>query len=213
MRGFKHIPAEFADAFRAGESIKIGNFRYYRSMEGPRADPYEGLAVSAPGPIIRAYVDPERPSDPNFRALKSLGINVEAAAPNTTVIGTVFTRSVPEAYLFCCSSAPDLSLLDEGQSIFEIADLREFGRELERVEPTFLGTPKISAVSYQQRRVDTLIAETPIPDPFVKSPHCAHEKEIRIMWRLPDVSREAALSPFLLLRCPAVANLITPIKT
>jgi len=210
MRAFKHVPAAFADAFERGEQIKIGTFGYYRALDGPRRDPLEGLAVSIPSPIIGDF-DPGNPEQSaQDRALRSVGIVIEGAgvAIDLRAFGNRRISQVSEAYLFCCSSEPNWSLAENGQVIFEITDLGAFARELALSEPTLLGAPDVRRVTYAQRAVDTLYAEAPTPDPFIKDIACAGEKEIRIMWPLPASSSPVRVPSSKIVHCPAAAKFI-----
>jgi len=206
MRGFKHVKAEFADAFEAGESIRVGTFEYYRSQEGERADPLEGLAVSAPGPFVANFGPPSSIPVEQMRAIHSMGISTEGYLNNVLFVGNFAVREVPAAYLFCCSAEPDQSCVEQGQVVFEITGLKSFARALSDAHRGLLAAPIVGRVLYEERYVDTLRTEAPRVDPFRKSAACAQEKEIRILWQPAQLGNE--LSPFQDLRCPAAAQLI-----
>jgi hypothetical protein len=198
--GYKHMDPEHADAFARGASIKLGTYEHYRKGEDPRADKMEGM--------VQYDVDHTfHPADnPGWQAMQPV-IDEAVAATGMAVQMqdvTVITN-LPPAYLFCCSWEPDKQLIAQGQAVFEISDLRAFGKPLRRDNARKLGKMHVGELSYVARSGNPFTGQTPPEGPFYKDPKFSSENELRLVFEAaPDPPPE----PFIFIASPLAARLV-----
>lgn len=205
MRGFKHVDKDIAEGFRTGASIQVATHAHYRSMEGERADPYEGMSVGTHDPVVIKGGSFRSPRDTYATAVGAkFGLRLPAGK-TAYMLGNVIGEAVPDSYIFCCSSQPDNRLIGEGKICFEVVDVEQFAQRLCSASKALL-EPRVAAVSYRKTTFD-LVREPGIkPNPFMKNNDFAWEREIRIVWK----SLEGP-PPVLRLRCPEISSLILPV--
>lgn len=208
-RAFKFVAEQFADGFESGRSIKVGTYSHFRAAEQVaetqwgRGDPTEGLAISKPGPIVGDYASF---TEDQRRALRSAGI-IATGGKNLRVINNRHTISLPDGYIFCCSTEPDFArAASKGEVVFEIVALRAFASALSEARPDVLRGFRVRRLSYSPRVVDTLTAPIPRPDPFIKDTQWAFEKEVRVAW--DPAEKGAPIEPFIILDCPAASEFV-----
>lgn len=198
--GYKHMAPKYADAFAAGASIQLATFEHYRGLEFSRRDEKEGA--------VHYHVDHTfQPADnPGWQAMQPV-IDEAVAATGMTVQMqdvTVITN-LPPAYLFCCSWEPDQQLIAEGMAVFEIADLRIFGKRLRQDNRRQLGRMHVGEVTYVAREGNPFAGETPPQGPFYKDPKFTSENELRLVFEAaPDPPPE----PVIRVASPLAARLV-----
>lgn len=175
--GYKHMDQEYADAFESGKSIQLATFEHYREREFARRDELEGS--------VRYDVDHTfHPSDnPGWQAMRPVIDETEAATGMAVQMQDVtFITNLRPAFLFCCSWEPDQNLIAQGQAVFEIADIRTFGKRLRRDNRRQLGRMHAGEVSYVTRTGNPFAGETPPQGPFFKDPKFSGENELRLVF-------------------------------
>jgi hypothetical protein len=180
MRGYKHIAAEFAEGFAAGDSIQIASYAYYRAGEGDRVDPLEGIVK-----YEAENVQAGREASPEGAAARvAMGLPAGGFAGSNIVIDKFTVRHhLPPAMLFCCSAEPDLSRVTQlGEAIFEISDLHLFAHRLFMAAYPRLWSARLGPVIYGERAVNPFEAGPVEQGPFFKSVALQHERELRIVW-------------------------------
>jgi hypothetical protein len=198
--GYKHIDANYADAFERGESIQLATFEHYRNLEFERRDEMEGSA--------RYHVDNAFPKadHPGWLAMKPL-MDLTGAPPEMAVQmhNVTLIARLPPAYLFCCSWEPNQELIAKGIAVYEIADLRTFGKRLRWDNRRQLGRMQVGEVSYAARSGNPFAGETPPQGPFFKDPEFAGENELRLVFEAaPDLPPE----PVIRIASPLAARLV-----
>jgi hypothetical protein len=197
--GFKHMDPKYADAFASGASIQLATFEHYRGLEFARRDEMEGT--------VRYHVDhTSHPEDnPGWRVVGPIVESMSGENARIEMFNTTIQTSLPPAYLFCCSWEPDQQLIAEGMAVFEIADLRTFGKRLLRDNPRKLGRMHVGEVSYVPRTGNPFAGATPPEGPFFKDPKFASENELRLVFEAaPDPPPE----PVIRIGSPLAARLL-----
>lgn len=175
--GYKHIDAKYADAFDRGTSIQLATFEHYRQLEFARRDEMEGA--------VRYHVDHTSHPDanPGWQVLNPIIDSMAGEHTRISMFNTTIQTNLPSAYLFCCSWEPDQQLIAQGQAVFEIADLRTFGKRLRRDNPRLLGRMQVGEVSYVARSGSPFAGQTPPQGPFYKDPKFVGENELRLVFQ------------------------------
>lgn len=201
MKGYKHIPGQFADALCSGESIQIGLHSYYRATEGERGDPLEGVAEYQVDSLEPAHMMLPEYGD----AREAVGLPRDLSHIQHLVFGqNTIRRIAAPAYLFCCSWTPDFSRVKEkGEAIVLIRDLRRFAFLVQAARPMSLNLPRVGAVTYERRSGNPFRQGLIDVDPFKKSMALRFENELRVAW--PTGEDQPGL---IQLAVPAVAGLM-----
>lgn len=209
MIAFKHVPAEFAEGFRTGQSIQVGSLAHYRAAEGERGDRLEGVAeyqFGRPQPY-----DEFNPDLAHVRKFfdEKLGIPITGSfSRNILVTDNVIRYVQPTIYIFCMSSQPDFTRLDKGDLIFKVTDVELFAHRLAMRSNGVLGGAVVGSVRYGIRSIDPLRSGSLLEEgPFFKSADLNWENEIRVAW---DARRD--VGPTMILNAPRVARLIEVVE-
>ncbi len=198
--GYKHIDPKYADAFAGGASIQLATFEHYRKLEFARRDDLEGA--------VRYEIDHTNhfEDNPGWQAVQPIidelggAAGMEVQLQDVTVI-----TNLPPAYLFCCSWEPDQQLIAEGMAVFEIADLRAFGKRLRRDNRRQLGRMHVGEVTYVAREGNPFAGQIPPQGPFYKDPKFSSENELRLVFEAaPDPPPE----PVIRIASPLAARLV-----
>lgn len=198
--GYKHIDPKYADAFARGASIQLATFEHYRNLEFARRDDLEGA--------VRYEIDNTNHWDdnPGWQAVQPIIDELSGITGKQVQLQnvTVMTK-LPPAYLFCCSWEPDQQLIAQGQAVFEISNLRAFGKRLHRDNRRQLGRMHVGPVSYVARSGNPFAGETPPEGPFYKDPKFTSENELRLVFETaPDPPPE----PVIRIASPLAARLV-----
>lgn len=199
-KGYKHVDRSVAQQVQDG-SVKLGTYESYRSGEGPRVDKLEGATFARMGTFRQGMGISSKDND----ALRNMGIYVGPECRGNVISDNSHLIELPPAYIFCCSKEPDFELAErQGQAIFEIANLSAFADEVTRASSDVLGKRYLGSVRYKVRSGDPFKIGPIYPDPFIKAPRFAFEKELRIVWPLAEKPAEESM----ILNVPAVSRLL-----
>lgn len=198
--GFKHIDAKYADAFERGASIQLATFEHYRKLEFARRDDLKGA--------VRYAIDHTNHFDDNpgwqvmDPILKEMGgaFGAQIQLEDVDVI-----THLPPAYLFCCSWEPDQQLIAQGQAVFEISNLRAFGKRLRSDNRRHLGRIHVGEFSYVARSGNPFTGQTPPEGPFYKDPKFSSENELRLVF---EAAPNPPPEPVIRIASPLAARLV-----
>lgn len=205
---FKHVSPMYAEAFASGESIQVATYDYYTKGEGDRIDPLEGRSLNMSGEEnIYFHAQCGNPGAIDMmNRLIGPGWQTQSQPMGMLVVGNILIQSLPPAYIFCASLAPDLSRFALGERIFMIHDLIEFAGQLMRYCPDLLKSARVAPVEYGKREFNILENGIGEAHPFRKAERFSSEDEVRIAFA-PGTILEDPIR----IRAPYVQNLITEI--
>lgn len=198
LGAWKQVDLAHAQALEAG-SVKLGRLNDYSNLENGRADPMEARVQFHSGTLSQDV--------PEHRAaMERFGI---IGGSGGRITGSVHEVGFPPLYAFCMSEigceydpSPDVP-----KATFEVSNVKRLALLLLHKQRARVHRYKCGPVSYERRVFDAL--EPPVlPDPFVKSPQFAVEREIRIaLVALPGAPFETIISD----PDPDIAALLTRI--
>lgn len=188
-KAYKHIKKSLARKFVNGRSIQICTQQYYRDRYesmGVRGDPHEGACAIRNGSAL-IFAGQATPEQVEFVRRTRL-VNPDAL-PNINIVieNCTFTELVNEHYIFCASTEPDWSKIDDGDEIIEISDFESFAASLSTncaPDGVSLSHFEIGNVFYDDIERDLLDNSPVLKSPFIKHSRFKPENEIRICWNI-----------------------------
>jgi len=179
---WKMVDANDAKIVQLG-GLKISPMRAFAQLENGRADFADSASILRPGFLSQSFPG---------HAEEIENISARTGFTFTTMIGGTITQFVRGAFAFCMAEPGCRHDSSPGKPkvIFEIADADALtARILERYPNLFTGA-HIKTVTYRPREF-TSSGTWERPDPFVKDPSFACEREIRILFHgQPGVPEE-----------------------
>lgn len=168
---FKYVRKCDAHYLRSG-SLRIGTFRGYARLEGPRQDEGENTFL---------YDLPNMYGTQRYGAeiLSNFGWNIGDG--NVIFSGNMVRVVGDNRYCFCTSYRSDLpDAPNEPQSVFRIANVRKWVARLGKICTEF-NSISSGQVFYRDRRKAAGVTDRPVTYPFVKPLAFSLEHEVRFV--------------------------------
>jgi hypothetical protein len=127
MTIYKHMEAEWLDAFCSGSSVLIRPLSEYRKMEALDPDIGDRLEGRVERHGSKAFDRLERGSE-DYTLLESAGMLLDGE--NVVLNNISMENSVPDLYIFCASVSPDARVSKKYNAVARIIDARAFGDAL-----------------------------------------------------------------------------------
>ncbi len=174
---YKYVPMEWTEAFERG-SIRIGTLLDYRTMEGPRGDPFEGAAINRTGTAHFDYIGAHHTQ--TRAMLNEFDIDV-IESTNGTISGFERQYDAEDHYIYCLTDDASYKP-DKPHRMYKLSDLGRFIETITSLSPA-LSSVETSMVTYGKRESDVFRDGFLAADPFLKPKALSWEKEARIAWK------------------------------